>query len=236
MTNFQRIAIEAYSVCRRVAAVRSRPFVGLAMAALLFGGSINAVQATPVAELTALLQSMQSATGEFEQTLQDARGKALQSSQGTFAVKKPGKFLWHTHSPFPQQLISDGKMLWLYDADLEQATLSVINDKISQTPAVLLSGDSEKIAAKFTVSQSDLPAGSIKGQKRYQLTSKAANADFSRIQAEFNGGVLAAMSFEDKAGNTTQFRFNNVDINAQIADAQFDFAPPPGTDIIRNEQ
>jgi outer membrane lipoprotein carrier protein len=187
--------------------------------------------ASPATELTALLQKMQSASGEFQQTLSDPRGKTLQASQGQFAVSKPGKFLWHTLAPYPQQLVSNGQLLWLYDPDLEQASVTVVSDKMGQTPAVLLSGEADQIERKFAVTNI-APAGQ---EPLFELTSKAPDADFSGIRAAFKDGVLASMTLVDKSGNVTQFSFSKVLMNPVLSAEQFEFTPPEGTDIIRND-
>ncbi|MDN3639947.1 outer membrane lipoprotein chaperone LolA [Simiduia curdlanivorans] len=190
------------------------------------------VGAEPAKDLTQLLGGMNAATGQFEQSLVDVKGQQLQASQGTFSVKKPGKFLWLTESPFPQQLISNGQELWLYDADLEQASISAIDADSQQTPALLLSGDAKKLKDQFTILQA---ASADSNVAAFELTSKNTKAAFTRISASFTAGVLSRMSFVDKIGNTTVFVFDGVTLNPVLADGLFDFTPPKGTDVIRND-
>ncbi|UTA49578.1 outer membrane lipoprotein chaperone LolA [Simiduia sp. 21SJ11W-1] len=187
--------------------------------------------AAPVDDLTKVLNNMRSAEGNFEQSLQDAKGNALQASEGQFAVKKPGKFKWLTQTPFPQTLVSNGQQLWLYDPDLEQASVSKISEKMAQTPAVLLSGDSAKIASQYDVSKLE----SNNQQSAFQLISRSNTADFKRIEAHFKGETLVAMVLFDKAGNVTKFSFSQVALNTELPDSHFEFAPPAGTDIIQND-
>ncbi|BFM11794.1 outer membrane lipoprotein chaperone LolA [Simiduia litorea] len=190
------------------------------------------VAADAASDLTQLLGGMNSASGQFEQSLVDVKGQQMQASQGAFSVKKPGKFLWLTQSPFPQQLISNGQELWLYDADLEQASVSAINPDSQQTPALLLSGDAKKLKDQFTILKAPSADANVAA---FELTSKNTKAAFTRISASFNAGVLSRMSFVDKIGNTTLFIFDDVTLNPVLADTLFEFTPPKGTDVIRND-
>lgn len=190
------------------------------------------VAADDASELTSLLGNLQSASGNFEQTLTDAKGKQLQASSGDFAVKKPGKFRWNTVAPFPQLLVSNGEQLWLYDVDLEQASVSSLSDKMTETPALLLSGDAKKIAKSFTVKKIEAKDPTLAS---FALTSRDERASFASISASFRQQQLASMSFVDKVGNRTVFVFSKMDATASIDDSDFEFSPPQGTDVIRND-
>ncbi|AFU97830.1 outer membrane lipoprotein chaperone LolA [Simiduia agarivorans] len=207
--------------------------LGVAMKGLLLSGlAVTALASEPVVELSALLTNMQSASGQFEQSLRDGEGKLLQASQGKFLVKKPGKFLWDTQSPFPQLLVSNGKRLWLYDPDLEQASLSKVDQKAQQTPALLLSGDPAKISDSFSVKRA---ADKANGLAVYDLRAKDGQANFGHISATFKGKTLVRMRFEDKLNNQTEFVFEQVAVNPALEDSLFEFTPPPGTDVIHND-
>lgn len=199
---------------------------------VVLGSSVVTEAAEPVVELSALLNKMQTASGQFEQSLRDGDGKLLQASQGKFLVKKPGKFLWDTQSPFPQLLVSNGKNLWLYDPDLEQASLSKIDRQAQQTPALLLSGDAAQIGDKFSVARA---ADKANGLQVYDLAAKDTQSNFGHISATFKGSTLVRMSFEDKLKNQTVFVFEQVEINPVVKDSVFEFTPPPGTDVIHND-
>lgn len=188
--------------------------------------------ATPAQDLTRLLDRMGTATGQFEQTLVDSKGQQVQTSQGYFSVKKPGKFLWLTQTPFPQRLVSNGAIVWLYDPDLEQASVSSVDENTLQTPALLLSGDAQKLETQFSISQAHASASDI---SIFELLGKQEKSLFSQISATFTGGILSRMSFKDKVGNTTTFAFDGVELNPALADQLFEFEPPAGTDVIRND-
>jgi len=55
-------------------------------------------------------------------------------------IERPGRFRWDYQTPYRQLIVADGKQLWTYDEDLEQATVKDLDAALSSTPAMLLSG------------------------------------------------------------------------------------------------
>ncbi|MEY4589260.1 MAG: outer rane lipoprotein chaperone LolA, partial [Pseudomonadota bacterium] len=99
----------------------------------------------------------------------------------------------------------------------------------------LLSGDVAKMAPEFKISEK------ITGdQQEFTLlpkkNDKAANdkEQLNKIQFIFNAGVLTAMAFEDKLGQTTRLNLANTATNQPVDMNLFNFVPKPGTDVIEN--
>src|SRR5690606_28441020 len=102
---------------------------------------VQADNASAAKRLSELLSQSQTLTGKFSQLTLDASGTNLQESTGEMFLKRPGQFRWHTDPPLEQLLVSDGKQVWLYDPDLEQVTIQQLDQRLTHTPALLLSGD-----------------------------------------------------------------------------------------------
>ncbi|WP_237056470.1 outer membrane lipoprotein chaperone LolA [Microbulbifer sediminum] len=183
--------------------------------------------ADATAELSQLLQPLASISGKFHQTLTDERGEVLQKSSGTFSVERPGKLRWETGEPFPQLLVTNNKKLWLYDPDLEQVTIRPVDKRMKETPALLLGGKVGEIRSSFNVASKD---------GAFQLTPKSDSAPFRSMEIRFSDkGLPAAMTVRDSMGQTTRIKFSRVKANPSLAAALFNFNPPAGTDIIRDE-
>ncbi|MFI2809904.1 outer membrane lipoprotein chaperone LolA [Microbulbifer sp. JSM ZJ756] len=183
--------------------------------------------ADATAELSQLLQPLASISGKFHQTLTDERGEVLQKSSGTFSVERPGKLRWETGEPFPQLLVTNNKKLWLYDPDLEQVTIRPVDKRMKETPALLLGGKVGEIRSSFNVASKN---------GAFQLTPKSASAPFRAMEIRFaDSGLPAAMTVRDSMGQTTKIKFSRVKANPSLAAALFNFEPPAGTDIIRDE-
>lgn len=178
-------------------------------------------------ELSRLLQPLESLSGKFQQTLTDERGEVLQKSNGNFSVQRPGKLRWKTGEPFPQLLVTNNKQLWLYDPDLEQVTIRPVDDRMKETPALLLGGKVEEIRGSFNVSSDD---------GAYQLTPKRAEAPFKTMEIRFGKkGLPSTMTVRDSMGQTTKIEFSGMEANPRLSAAMFNFDPPAGTDVIRDE-
>ncbi|MFC6631691.1 outer membrane lipoprotein chaperone LolA [Microbulbifer taiwanensis] len=178
-------------------------------------------------ELSRLLQPLAALSGNFQQTLLDERGEVLQKSSGNFSVQRPGKLRWQTGEPFPQLLVTNNKKLWLYDPDLEQVTVRPVDKRMKETPALLLGGKVEEIRGSFNVS-------SKKGG--YHLTPKNASAPFKTMEIRFSGnGLPSGMTVRDGMGQTTKIKFSGMQANPKLSNSIFNFKPPKGTDVIRDE-
>ena len=180
--------------------------------------------------LNKLLNQYETLSGEFEQTLVDDQGQLIQDSQGQFLLKRPGYFRWDTQSPFPQLLVSNLETIWLYDPDLEQVTVRPYANNIDQTPSLLLSGDTEKIAERYQISQEDNLQKFTLIPKQETIGTEAAT--FTELKLEFEQGKLVAMIMRDTLAQTTTFRFIDVVANPTIEMSQFEFTPPPGVDVL----
>src|SRR5690606_35728590 len=118
----------------------------LLIAALAFAAlPAQADEEKAAQRLTELLNQAQTLTARFSQLTLDGSGSRLQETSGELALKRPGQFRWHTDAPLEQLLVSNGKQIWLYDPDLEQVTIQTLDQRLSHTPALLLSGDVSQI-------------------------------------------------------------------------------------------
>ncbi|MDQ8036719.1 MAG: outer membrane lipoprotein chaperone LolA, partial [Pedobacter sp.] len=111
------------------------------------------------AALTKILGSVTSMQADFAQQTSDAKGRPQPTQSGKLAVKRPGLFRWEVQKPSPQMVLTSGKMLWIYDPELMQATKQKLDDQVGNTPALLLSGDPRKLNEAFVISQEAGSAG-----------------------------------------------------------------------------
>ena len=188
--------------------------------------SASASDAQALARVERAVAALESVRAEFVQELVDPRTKSVQRATGTLSLKKPGRFRWDYAQP-AQVIVSDGERLWLYDADLEQVTVRRVKDTLSQTPAMLLSGQA-RVRDGFTV-QAAPPAG---GLDWVRLVPRRADADFRELRLGFAGDTLQRLEFEDKLNQQTRIELKRIQRNVRLDDALFRFVPPPGTDVI----
>lgn len=178
-------------------------------------------------DFLARLDQLQNLQTEFIQTTRDARGNSLQKLEGQMIVAKPGKMRWQTKPPYEQLVISDGQSVWIYDVDLEQVTIRPMEQRIAETPALLLSGDTKEISKNFTLEESK--NGSI---TRFSLFPKDKSQLFEKIEFQYAENTLESMRILDAAGQATDIFFNDVSENQKLDDQLFKFTVPEGVDVI----
>jgi len=189
--------------------------------------SVRPSHATPAADVEKLLDGVSSWTADFTQTIDDGHGKVVRSAAGKLYLQKPGKFRWDYSQPSEQLILADGKQIWLYDKDLQQANVRDMDVSLASTPAVLLSGGAT-VSSQFEVTA--LPKSG--GLDWYQLVPKHPDTDFQVVRIGFNKGELASMFLADKLNQITQLTFSNAQRNVKLIPDLFTFTPPPGVDVI----
>ena len=194
----------------------------------VFSVSLQAAEDVAVQRLTSLLNQAQTITGRFSQLTLDGSGTQLQETSGEMALKRPGQFRWHTDAPMEQLLLSNGENIWLYDPDLMQVTIQKMDQRLTHTPALLLSGDVSKIAESFDITLKE--GGNVVD---FILKPKAADSLFESLRLSFRGGVINDMQLIDSVGQRTNILFLGVQMSPSVAADQFTFEPPPGTDVIQ---
>lgn len=181
------------------------------------------------AHLTEQLSQLKQMEARFTQIVADAKGRILQEVQGAMAVERPRQFYWSTQQPYQQTIVANGQRFWIVDYDLEQVTVQPLDQRVGNTPALLLSEEPAQIARSFTVTFRPLPDPTL---KRFTLTPKAEERLFETMTVTFRQNVLIEMDLQDHLGQRTAINFNQVKLNQTIAPGLFTVSIPAGFDVI----
>src|SRR5215469_12590907 len=95
--------------------------------------SFTACAQESVQDLLQVLGPIHSLRADFEQTILDNRGKAVQKSQGKLAIQRPGQFRWDVKRPIPQLIVANNTRIWIYDPDLEQVVIRPVAKELGKT-------------------------------------------------------------------------------------------------------
>ena len=215
---------------------RRRPRIDVRLSAWAWAGicwiaMIANAAASPASEVEKYLGGLTTWTADFKQTIDDGHGKVVRTAAGKLSLQKPGKFRWDYADPSAQLIVADGKQIWLYDKDLQQANVRDMDVSLSSTPAVLLSGTGS-VSELFNVTA--LPPSD--GMTWYQLVPKKTDTDFQLVRIGLLKGDLASMFLADKLNQITQLTFSNPKRNVTFAPGWFTFVPPAGVDVIGRPQ
>ena len=196
------------------------------------GAPVDAVEAAgdgagSRARLDEFMGEVDNFAADFEQTLYDEGGEAVQSSAGTVLLQRPGRFAWEYTEPAGQRIVADGSRVWLYDPELEQVSVNRLDERTGGTPLVVLMGEAPLDEA-FAVSA----LGESDGIEWVELLPKGEVADFEAVFLGFAEAGLAAMELRDSFGQATQIRFSDFRANVEVAPDAFEFTVPEGVDVI----
>ncbi|MDQ2927068.1 MAG: outer membrane lipoprotein chaperone LolA [Pseudomonadota bacterium] len=196
----------------------------LCVAGLAFAFA-GAAHADTVDTLKDFVRDVKTGSAAFTQTVTQPDGKK-KSSSGTFEFARPNRFRFTYVKPFEQLIVSDGKTVWIYDADLNQVTARKFSSALGATPAALLAGGT--LDRDFDLAA--LPAAD--GLDWVQATPKARDSAFQSMRVGFRGKELAAVEITDSFGQRSLLRFMQFVANSALPAATFQFVAPAGADVI----
>ena len=167
---------------------------------------------------------------EFTQT---SFNKSLDSTipaQGVVYLKKGGKLRWEYSEPTKQEIVSDGKTLWVYTPSLGQVNTGPAPETLSGPAGSFLAGLGrlrEHFNVRFLNPAQPMSAD---GQVVLDLTPKQPLPTLTRLILAFDphGWQVRKAVIYDQFDNTVEMRFVRVVINSTLSDRLFTFVPPTG--------
>lgn len=187
------------------------------------------VSASGMDQLNVFLKGLKTLKADFHQSLYDENLSPLEDSRGTFLLSRPDRFRWDYRQPEAQLIVADGEKVWIYDRDLSQVTVRDMGAALGATPAMLLSSD-RPVDENFEVSELQ----SSGGLEWIGLKPRLSDTGFSHVRLGLARNVLELMELIDSFGQLTRIQFSNIERNPRIDPGAFQFDPPKGVDIIRD--
>lgn len=197
-------------------------------------------QADSLDSLAQFLRQTKSLRADFVQVVtapaKEGRPTKPKTSSGSFAFVRPSVFRFDYSKPYVQNIVADGRSLWLYDADLNQVTVRSQAQALGSSPATLIASanDLETLRKEF-----ELKAAPVEeGLEWVVATPKQKDASLQKVRIglrpEAGQVVLAQLDIEDAFGTRSLMRFERVELNpGNLGVAQFSFVPPKGADVVR---
>ncbi len=180
-----------------------------------------------VERLRQALANLDSLSAGFEQTVLDSEFTVDEVSSGTVEIKRPGRFRWDYTEPYEQLIVADGERMWIYEADLEQATVQSMDETLASSPAMLLTGSAD-LDEGF-----HLEDEGRQGRLYWvRLVPRVQDSEFESVRIGIGEQTIELMELRDNIGQTTRIEFHSIELNPPIDDGRFQFSPPEGTDVI----
>lgn len=165
---------------------------------------------------------------------------------GTLLLKKPGRMRWSYDQPTGKVFILDGKFAWFYtpgDAQAQKIPAKQLDDLRSPLRFLLGHTQLEKELTGLAVSvNSKTNTGILSGEAahndggvNYQLSGVPHGME-QRIRSltltVLGDGTILGMRLEEIDGSVTEFTFTGMKENIPVKDADFNFTPPDGVEVV----
>lgn len=187
-----------------------------------------------VERLTELLADIDTFEANVNQLIVESAGGVLEESEIRFVLKRPHGFYWETLDPFPELIVTNGKLLWNYQPDLLQVTIERWQAERTELAARLLSGEMEGITAEYTITADQPAAGGTDWE--FFLVPLDPGSVYDRVTLFFEDGELDSMHLDNGNGQKTLWQFYNRRLNEPVPDSLFTFEPPADIEVIDNSQ
>src|SRR5579863_3689970 len=217
---------------------RSRT-VWLVMACSATLGLTTAAWAEDVKSIAAAVDAhynhLRSLQAEFTEVY---RGSGIDRTEsGTLWLKKPGKMRWEYRSPREKLFVSDGKDAWFYvpeDRQARKESAKKLEDVRSPLAFLLGKTKLEKELKGLSLAPDVLPlqAGNVVLRGVPQGLSDQVNEVVLEVTPEHR---LCRIVLQDVDGASTEYRFTSQKEDVVVADGQFGFTPPAGTEVVEGE-
>lgn len=154
---------------------------------------------------------------------------------GSIIFKNPNKMRLDITAPVPIQIVTNGKMLWIYISAINSVYQNDVSGMQKGENLILGFGESrDELLQKYDANL--IGQASVSGKPAYLLNFIAKNAN-ENLKLEKVELYVDATSFIPvktvaySAGTKVEVTFMGVTINAGIEDSLFDFQVPPGASI-----
>ncbi|HEX6212950.1 MAG TPA: outer membrane lipoprotein carrier protein LolA [Methylomirabilota bacterium] len=209
----------------------------LGVLALDAAGGAAAAPASGQASLDEVIKNIETAYGrindlkaDFSQT---AFNKSLNQSipaQGTVYLKKGGKLRWEFADPTPQQIVSDGKTLWVYTPALNQVNVGPAPEALAGPAGSFLAGLGrlrEHFGVRFL---NPAEPRDRDGNVVLDLVPKVSLPTMARLVLSFDprSWEVRRGVIYDQFENTVTMQFRKPVVNGGLADSLFTFVAPKG--------
>ncbi|WP_418764110.1 LolA family protein [Mailhella sp.] len=213
----------------------SRPLRILFCAFLILGLFVQGASAADISATVKNMQTayagMQSFRADFTQQLLQRESGVVEKRQGVILFQKPLRVRWETAAPHAELLMVTDKEIWNYLPDEELAyrySRALAED--SRSLIQVITGQSA-LSRDFDVeSAQSADDGNLVHLLLYpkEPTTELTEA---QIWLDPSTSLICRVMVMDFYGNTNTIELQNLKPNASVADKDFQFTPPRGTEV-----
>jgi len=163
----------------------------------------------------------------FEQYVHGVEGELVEFATGRFIMQRP-QFRWVVDDPYPQVIVSDGKLLKVYDPDLEQVTERELAQALEGTPLGILSRPDGRLRDEFQLLSHDRRDNA----EYFMLAPLKPQTKAQRVEIWLEGQSLKRLDVLDEFGGRLRLEFKSAAKSPPPAEP-FVLKVPAGTEVLQ---
>ncbi len=185
--------------------------------------------------MEAALGAVKTLRADFQQTYYSMAAPEPLREKGVFTFQKPDSMRWEYQSPEKNVFLYAGGTFKFYIAEENQLIVSRESRDRDQAQVLDLFTGARRLADVYAVEATAFPTGD-KDAAQVRLTPRE-EGDTAYLLVEVGRGDALprrVIAF-DWAGNRQEFVFSRLKTGLRFPPGQFDFTPPPGCEIVRQD-
>ena len=180
----------------------------------------------PSLNINEYLNEIHSLQASFKQSIYSPANDVIDYTEGSFLLKKPGNIMWQFTVPSLKRIIVRNQKISTYDANLNQVVIVPFSDRYQSSLAnILLKNDSLMSYYQISSETSNNNIYSV------FLVQKESNNLFTKMKITVVEMLLTEIKLWDASGQSIAIIFDDVILNAPLADSSFEFSFPKGVDV-----
>lgn len=171
-------------------------------------------------------------TADFTQTSSLKAMQITDTASGKAMFKRPGMMRWEYEVPDRQQIITDGKKLWIYRPDENQVTVGLFPAFFGDGKGASFLSDIGLLRKKFNLAMEEKDEA---GNYVIRMEPKNPIPDITLIHLSVSAAtydVVRIVTF-NSYGDETRIALHNISHRESMADKLFQFEIPEHTDIVQ---
>ncbi|MFH1624213.1 MAG: outer membrane lipoprotein chaperone LolA [Pseudomonadota bacterium] len=196
------------------------------------------VAGIPLGEIVAKVQEVYQRIEDFKaEFIQESTLKSLNKTQvarGEVYFKNPGRIRWNYNDPTKQEIVTNGKTLWIYLPQDKQVTVSDLSGVYQSNISTLFLSGMGDLKRDFDI---QLASSTLQAEARgylLKLVPKELQPNVNELFLVVNKDTFQVVEtyFYDFYGNLIRIKFKNLVTNRGVPDSLFVFTVPKDVEVI----
>lgn len=206
-------------------------------------GKISVKKKFSLAKLQSKYKAAASLQADLVQEVYQAALARTKTSKGSLMLAKPNLVKWEITEPEANVMVSNGRRLWYYTPDAGGKNKGQViirkSAELERQPIFRILSGAASLSKEFNVvSQVDISAKGLQGVSDWMeitLKPKKSMGDLAGAKLKVSSKYLISeLIIENLSGNKTKITLQNQSLGAKLPSVLFDFKPPQGTEVIKN--